>query len=106
VPAAPPEHAEESPVNTVTAIKDVVGVLLLAFLLPVWMALGLVAAAVVLIRQLYWWLRSNTPVVSRLATGGTAPPVDPPPPGVRRAPTPDPLALVSMNALPRRRPVQ
>ena len=53
--------------NVLTPVKDVVGVLLLAFLLPVWMAIGLGVVAVVIARQLYWWARGNTTVVSRLA---------------------------------------
>jgi hypothetical protein len=50
----------------VTTLKDVVGVLLLAFLLPVWMALGVGAVVVVVARQLYWWARGNTSVASRV----------------------------------------
>jgi hypothetical protein len=50
-----------------TAFKDGVGVLLLAFLLPIWMALGLGVVAVLVTRQLYWWIRGNTTAVSRVA---------------------------------------
>jgi hypothetical protein len=50
-----------------TALKDVVGLVLIAFLLPVWMVLGLGALVVVITRQLYWWARGNTSVVSRSA---------------------------------------
>ena len=49
-----------------TAMRDLVWVLLLALLLPVWMALGLVALIVILTRQLYWWARGNTTEVSRV----------------------------------------
>ena len=55
------------------ALKDVLGVLLLAFLLPVWMAVGLGVVAVVVARQLYWWGRGNTTVVSRLAASVRSP---------------------------------
>jgi hypothetical protein len=54
-------------VNVLTTCKDVVGALLLVFLLPLWMVLGLGVVAAVVIRQLYWWVRGNTTVVSRLA---------------------------------------
>lgn len=47
--------------------KDALGLLLLAVLLPVWIALGLGVVAVVVGRQLYWWARGNTTVVSRLS---------------------------------------
>lgn len=51
-----------------TAIKDVGGVLLLAFLLPVWIAVGLAGIAFVVIRHLYWWCRGNTTETSRPGT--------------------------------------
>jgi hypothetical protein len=57
----------ESKVNVLSLFKDVVGALLLVFLLPVWMALGLGIVTAVVGRQLYWWARGNTTVVSRLA---------------------------------------
>ena len=66
-------HAKESKVNVLTAIKDVIGVLLLVFLLPVWMTIGLGVVIVVVVRQLYWWARGNTTVASRLATRGLPP---------------------------------
>jgi hypothetical protein len=50
-----------------TVVKDVIGILLIALLLPLWMALGLGIVAVVVVRQLYWWARGNTTVASRLA---------------------------------------
>jgi hypothetical protein len=50
-----------------TAVKDVIGLLLLAFLLPVWIVLGVAIVAVVTARQLYRRARGNTTVVSRLA---------------------------------------
>jgi hypothetical protein len=53
--------------NILTAFKDLLGVLLLAFLLPVWMVLGLAAVGVVATRQLYWWAHGNTSVASRPA---------------------------------------
>ena len=59
--------------NVLTALKDVAGVLLLVFLLPVWMALGFVAVAAVVTRQLYWWARGNTTVLSRVAAHASAP---------------------------------
>jgi hypothetical protein len=46
--------------RVLTAVNDLVGILLLVFLLPVWMALGLGAVAVVAARQLYWWARGYT----------------------------------------------
>jgi hypothetical protein len=51
----------------VKVFKDALGLLLLAVLLPVWIALGLGVVAVVVGRQLYWWARGNTSVVSRLS---------------------------------------
>ena len=59
--------------NVLTTFKDVAGALLLVFLLPVWMALGLVAVGAVVARQLYWWARGNTTVVSRVAAHASAP---------------------------------
>ena len=56
------------------ALKDVLGVLLLAFLLPVWMAVGLGAVVVIVARQLYWWVRSNTSAASRVAADVPSPP--------------------------------
>jgi len=66
-------NPEENHVNVLTALKDVAGVLLLVFLLPVWMALGFVAVAAVVTRQLYWWARGNTTVLSRVAAHASAP---------------------------------
>jgi hypothetical protein len=54
-------------VNVLTALKDIVWVLLLVSLLPVWMALGLGVVTAIVARQLYWWARGNTTVASRLA---------------------------------------
>ena len=51
--------------NVPTAIKDIVGVLLLAFLLPLWLAVALGVVALVVARQLYWWARGSRTVVSR-----------------------------------------
>jgi hypothetical protein len=59
-----------------TAVKDVVGALLLVFLLPLWMAAGLGAVLVVVARQLYWWVRGNTSAVSRPSTHETSSPRD------------------------------
>ena len=56
-----------------TVLKDVVGSLLLVFLLPLWMAVGLGAVAVVAFRQLYWWARGNTTVLSRPSSAGAGP---------------------------------
>jgi hypothetical protein len=55
----------ERNVPVVTAVKDLVGVLLLVFVLPLWMALGLGFVGVLVVRHLYWWSRGNTTVVSR-----------------------------------------
>lgn len=87
-----PLPSDESDVNMPTAFKDVVGVLLLVFLLPVWMALGLGAVAVVVARQLYWWARGNTSVVSRLSRRVRSAPLHPPAHGTIRAPESAPLA--------------
>lgn len=73
--AVSPHHSDESHVNALTAVKDVVGVLLLAFLLPVWLILGLGAAAFILTRQLYWWARGNTTAVSRSTERIRSPPL-------------------------------
>ena len=51
----------------VTTFKDLAGILLVTLLLPVWMALGLGVIGVIVVRQLYWWARGNTTVVSRPA---------------------------------------
>lgn len=48
-----------------TALKDVGLLLLIGLLLPVWMAVGLGAVAVIASQQLYWWARGNTTAVSR-----------------------------------------
>lgn len=50
-----------------TAFKDLAGTLLIVLLLPLWMALGLGGLLVILARQLYWWARGNTTLVSRSA---------------------------------------
>jgi hypothetical protein len=68
-----PHDPEENTVNLLTTFRDVAGALLLVFLLPVWMALGLVAVAAVVTRQLYWWARGNTTVVSRVVAHVSAP---------------------------------
>lgn len=52
-----------------TVLKDVIGALLLVFLLPLWMAIGLGGVAVVAFRQLYWWARGNTTAISRPRAG-------------------------------------
>jgi hypothetical protein len=39
----------------------------------VWMELGFVAVAAVVTRQLYWWARGNTTVLSRVAAHASAP---------------------------------
>jgi hypothetical protein len=57
----------------VTTFKDVAGILLLTLLLPVWMAVGLGLLGAIVIRQLYWWARGNTTVVSRSAHGRSLP---------------------------------
>lgn len=56
-----------------TAFKDLVAILLLVALLPVWMAVGLGAVIVIVTRQLLWWARGNTTSVSR----STAPVMSP-----------------------------
>jgi hypothetical protein len=56
-----------------TVVKDVIGVLLIVSLLPLWMAVGLGVVVVVVGRQLYWWARGNTTVVSRLARVRSSP---------------------------------
>ena len=58
----------------VTICKDLAGIVLITLLLPLWMALGLGALGVIVIRQLYWWARGNTTVVSRSAHARSAPP--------------------------------
>lgn len=63
--AIPPHRSDENNVNLPTAFKDLIGVLLLVFLLPVVMAVGLGVVALVVARQLYWWARGNTTAVSR-----------------------------------------
>ena len=55
-----------------TAFKDVAGLLVLAFLLPLWMALGFGALVVLVARQLYWWTRGNTSAASRVPAPVTA----------------------------------
>jgi hypothetical protein len=62
----PPAWKRE--VHVLTAYRDVVWVLVLVFLLPVWMVLGLGVVAVVVVRQLYWRARGITTVVSQLAS--------------------------------------
>lgn len=57
-----------------TTIKNVLGTLLLALLLPLWMVLGLAFVAIVVARQLYWWGRGNTTVTSRPASRVTSSP--------------------------------
>lgn len=79
-----------------TAFKDVVGALLLAFLLPVWMALGLGIGAVILTRQLYWWTRGNTTAVSRSTRSARSLPSDTPTPGTRHAPAPGAVSVASL----------
>jgi len=76
--------------NMLTVCKNIVGVLLLVFLLPVWMALGLGAVVVIVARQLYWWARGNTTVASRLAARARWSPRH------GRAPAPDPLDAISV----------
>lgn len=56
-----------------TAFKDLVGILLLVALLPLWMVVGLGAVIVIVTRQLLWWARGNTTSVSR----STAPVMSP-----------------------------
>ena len=54
-----------------TTLKDIVGVVLLMLLLPLWMAFGLGFVGVVVARHLYWWARGNTTAVSRRSGGST-----------------------------------
>ena len=77
-----------------TTVKDVVGALLIASLLPVWMAVGLGAVIVIVARQLYWWVRSNTSAASRVAAGVPSAPPYPSHPSTSLAPTRGPLAAV------------
>ena len=79
--------------------KDVVGVLLLAFLLPVWMALGLGVVAFVIGRQLYWWARGNTTAVSRLARVRSSPRRRASTASTDRAPGRDPVAAITVAGL-------
>ena len=43
-----------------TFIKDVGWFLLIGMLLPMWMAVALVALVFIVARHLYWWARGNT----------------------------------------------
>ena len=81
-----------------TAFKDVVGLLLLAFLLPLWIPLGLGALVVVVARQLYWWVRGNTSSASRVPALVRAFSSRP---GRSRAAAPEPLAGPVAARLPR-----
>lgn len=54
-----------------TTLKDIVGLLLLMLLLPLWMAVGLGFVGLVVGRHLYWWARGNTTAVSRGSSGST-----------------------------------
>jgi hypothetical protein len=58
--------------RVVTTSRDIVGLLLLLLLLPVWMAVGFGFVALVVTRHLYWWARGNTTATSR-ASGGSTP---------------------------------
>jgi hypothetical protein len=51
----------------VAIIKDVVGLLLILLLMPVWMVIGLVAGIVMLGRSVYRWARGNTTSTSRVS---------------------------------------
>jgi hypothetical protein len=51
----------------VTYLKDIGWVLLIGLLLPLWMAIALLALVFVIGRHLYLWARGNTTVASRLA---------------------------------------
>lgn len=48
-----------------THIKDIGWLLLLGLLLPLWMALALVALVAIVVRHLYLWVRGNTTATSR-----------------------------------------
>ncbi len=50
-----------------TIIKDVVGLLLILLLMPVWMVIGLVGGIVMLGRSVYRWGRGNTTSTSRVS---------------------------------------
>ena len=52
-----------------TALKDLVGTLLIVALLPLWMVVGLVAVVVIVVRQLLWWARAHTTSVSGTGDG-------------------------------------
>jgi hypothetical protein len=87
-------------VNVVATIKDLVGILLLVLLLPVWITLGLGAVAVVVTRQVYWWARGNTTAVSRSAAAvGSSPRQHAARGGTPRALTRDPLAAGTVASL-------
>ena len=60
--------------DPVTALKDILGVLLLVLLLPLWMAVGLGVVGFVVARHLYWWARGNTTAVSRASEASTLSP--------------------------------
>jgi hypothetical protein len=77
-----------------TRSKDVLGALLLVFLLPVWMALGLGAVIVMVTRHLYWWARGNTTATSRPSEFATPQPADDWTPTASAARARAPLAAV------------
>ena len=54
-----------------TYLKDIGWLLLGGALIPVFMALALGAALVVVARHLYWWARGNTTPTSRVSGGGS-----------------------------------
>lgn len=99
--AADARHTpHERNVNVVTAFKDLVGLLLLAALLPVWMVAGLAALLVVVMRQLLWWARDNTTAVSRATAPVTSPPQSPASRAAQGTPgPPDPLDAVELPSL-------
>jgi hypothetical protein len=48
-------------------LKDVVALVLLVLLIPLWIAVVWIALSVILVRQTYWWMRGNTtPLIRRL----------------------------------------
>jgi hypothetical protein len=53
----------------VTLLKDIGWLLLAGAAIPLFMALTLGAALVVVVRHLYWWGRGNTTPTSRVSGG-------------------------------------
>jgi hypothetical protein len=79
-----------------TTVTDIVGVLLLVLLIPLWIALGLGAVAVVVARHGYWWLRGNTTATSRSGERLPSSPAAPSTPGTSARSAGDETRLTSL----------